>query len=259
MSTCASSRDVPRETLLHSMTKKQPDEPERRQVRGWRGRLEDLTSTTRARVAQASAVTVHDAAGETSPDPNNLLDHGRWFRRVFSFERAEASEDIRNLALLRQRLRTAERTPEQIEIDRQRSRERYRNRTPEQIEARRAYDRTRLAARTPEEIERYRLKWHERQARKTALEAAAARAKKRAERAARTDAERERNREWWRQWRAAKPAEWHAKQVAQARRRREANAERYYATKKAYGDRFRIEINEARRRRRAAKRITKPT
>jgi len=229
--------------------------PESQVIRGWRGRIDDDAEKVRALVSQAPATTVYRSAA-TAPDSRDLLGHQGWFRRVFGKERSAASEEMHELKRLRARLRYADRTSEQIEKDRERARQRYLNRSPEQIAARRASERAKRAARTQDEIERDRERWQQRKLKRSAEQVAEFRERRRAARVARTQEEITKDREWWRQWRASRPPEWLEKQVAQGRVWREKNSERHKATSKIYRERAKEQLNEARRRRRAAARLT---
>lgn len=89
-------------------------EYETRQIKGWRGRLEDTAKEIRTRFWNAPSITTY-FVGIEAPSNGRLSNSVRWFKRVFGPERAAASEELRQLRREKRRMRQAERTEGDLE------------------------------------------------------------------------------------------------------------------------------------------------
>lgn len=188
---------------------------ESKKVRGWRGLLEDATTSIRERFWAAPATVVY-IAGIESCSSDQLPGSTKWFNRVFGPERVAASAELLKTQQLRQRIRKSELTEDQIEEMRAKWREEY----------------------------------HRRKAKQTDEERRSQREKRLTKRAMRTAEEVENERAWFREWRSRQTSTWRDKQNANKNQRRAKNPEFYRAIDRRSQERTKDLNNERRRLRR---------
>ena len=169
-------------------------EYETRKIRGWRGRLDDEAQSMRRRFWNAAATTAYKR-GVEAPRSDDVIGKPRWFDRVFGPDRQAASDELRRLRKVKQKIQRSERTSEQCEMDRKRDHERYLLRRANQS----AEDRQRQNDRV------------------------------RARRALHSEAERDHERAMCRKWRARQDSDWRAKEAEKKQLRRLAKPDLYRA------------------------------
>ena len=75
-----------------------------RKIKGWRSVLDEAITEVRDRFWNAPSHTVH-IDGAEAPGADDLIDHVRWFKRIFGPERAMASADVKQLQRVKRKIR----------------------------------------------------------------------------------------------------------------------------------------------------------